>query len=520
MTATISPDQFLDPLWRLHNLYFIIDKHSKKVLFQPNAAQLDFIQNMHTRNVILKARRLGFTTVCCLAYLDDCIFNPNVSAALIAHKLDDAEKIFTTKVKFPYDNMDGGLKAQRSLRRETTSELVFSNNSQISVTNSARSGTLNWLHISEYGKICSQYPDKAREIRTGSFPAAEQGCITIESTAEGEGGDFHERTLRAQLMEVQGVTLTRKDFRSFFYPWWADPNSILPRSNVPISPDDEAYFEKTELEIMADPLLAKRFSGHFTPEQKNWWVTEQVEQGADMKREYPATPKEAFEQALEGAIYADNIAYAYKHGHIGSFPLDNRFPVNTFWDLGRSHGNALAVWMEQDINNIPRFVGYYEKEGEWIDQHLRNLKDWGAERGVTWGKHYWPHDGDRQELWLPEGTLAVAGRLGFQPSVVDRTSNIWESIQIARRRFAQCRWDADACKVGISRLKSYRKERDEVRQVWRDHPHHGPESNGSDAYRTFSESGHLPPARITVDPGDGHKRKFYDRGTTESWLTA
>jgi hypothetical protein len=238
-----------------------------------------------------------------------------------------------------------------------------------------------------------------------------------------------------------------------------------------------------------------------------------------MKREYPATPTEAFEQALEGAIFADHIAFAYKHDHIGAFPFDSRFPVNTFWDLGRSHGNATAVWLEQDIDNQPRFVGYYEKEGEWIDQHLRNLREWGNERGVTWGKHYMPHDGDVEPLWLPEGTLALMGKLGFTPAIVTRAANKWESIQVARRRFPQCRFDADGCKVGLSRLKRYRKEWDERRGVWRDHPYHGPESNGADAFRTFAESGHAPGPAIRLDATDAHKRRFYERETSGSWLT-
>jgi hypothetical protein len=66
-----------------------------------------------------------------------------------------------------------------------------------------------------------------------------------------------------------------------------------------------------------------------------------------MKREYPSTPDEAFEQALEGAYFAHQLAAAAKQGRIGSFPLDVRTPVNTFWDLGRHHEypeSALA-WM-------------------------------------------------------------------------------------------------------------------------------------------------------------------------------
>jgi hypothetical protein len=138
------------------------------------------------------------------------------------------------------------------------------------------------------------------------------------------------------------------------------------------------------MDIRADTLLNSAFTG-FTQAQKNGGGTEEFTQGGDMRREYPATPSEAFEQALEGAIYADHLAFAYKHNHIGSYPLDNRFPVNTFWDLGRSHGNATAIWLEQDIQSQPRMVGYFEFEGEMIDQILRKLKEWAIENNVHRG---------------------------------------------------------------------------------------------------------------------------------------
>jgi hypothetical protein len=40
------------------------------------------------------------------------------------------------------------------------------------------------------------------------------------------------------------------------------------------------------------------------------------------------------------------------------------------------------------------------------------LRDWAAERGVTFGEHYWPHDGDRESLPLEGGTLGVAAKAG------------------------------------------------------------------------------------------------------------
>ena len=58
-----------DRFWRLNNLYFITDKQGKKVRFRMTQEQIDYFQGMHTRNIILKARQLGFTTLVCICLL-------------------------------------------------------------------------------------------------------------------------------------------------------------------------------------------------------------------------------------------------------------------------------------------------------------------------------------------------------------------------------------------------------------------------------------------------------------------
>jgi hypothetical protein len=81
------------------------------------------------------------------------------------------------------------LKAARPMSRDSADELVFANNSSIRVSTSMRSGTLQYLHVSEYGQLCSRYPDKAREIRTGALNTVQAGQVVfIESTAEGREG--------------------------------------------------------------------------------------------------------------------------------------------------------------------------------------------------------------------------------------------------------------------------------------------------------------------------------------------
>ena len=120
-------------------------------------------------NAILKARQLGFTTFIQLFMLDAAVFNKNVRAGTIAHNLLDAQTIFRDKVKFPYDQLPETVRASVPTITDSATELVLANNSSIRVGTSLRSGTLQYLHVSEYGKLCAKYPEKAREVRTGAL---------------------------------------------------------------------------------------------------------------------------------------------------------------------------------------------------------------------------------------------------------------------------------------------------------------------------------------------------------------
>ena len=105
--------QLADRCWRLNNLYTIQTKEGKKAPFHLNWAQTALLEGLHECSLILKARQLGFTTFIQIFMLDACLFNSNIRAGTIAHRLDDARVIFRDKVKFPYDNLPDMLKAAR-----------------------------------------------------------------------------------------------------------------------------------------------------------------------------------------------------------------------------------------------------------------------------------------------------------------------------------------------------------------------------------------------------------------------
>ena len=481
----VDQDQFLDPRWRLCNLYKITDKAGNAVQFRPNESQLAFLDDIHSLNIILKARQLGFTTLCSLIYLDACIFTPNTRAGVIAHKLDDAKVIFRDKIKFPYDNLDEGLRAVVATKQDSADTLTLANNSSIRVSTSMRSGTLQYLHISEFGKICSQYPEKAREIVTGALNAVEAGqFVAIESTAEGQEGKFYEMVQDARKKAAGGAELTSLDYKFHFYPWWNDSSYRIPSANLYLGSDDQEYFEKLEAShgIKTDA------------EQRAWYVKKAEVQGGDMRREYPSTPDEAFEQALEGAYFAHELLAAAKQKRIGAFPFVPSAPVNTFWDLGRNDLNT--IWLHQFVDGYHRFIGYYENSGEFIGHYISWLKEWASERNAVFGEHYIPHDGDRQSLWLEGGTLAVMEGLKFRPNVVERPANKAESISAARSKLAQSVFDEAGCAAGLKRLRAYRKEWDDLRGVWKDKPRHDEASHGADGYQTFATSDYDPPREM------------------------
>ena len=122
--SSLTVEQMTDALtykwFRLNSLYHIKDKGGKKILFEPNKEQELFYLGYHGRDIILKARQLGFTTFKMISDLDDCLFTENHSAGCICHNLDDAKDIFRNKIKFAYQNITEG---QRELLRSVGYEL-------------------------------------------------------------------------------------------------------------------------------------------------------------------------------------------------------------------------------------------------------------------------------------------------------------------------------------------------------------------------------------------------------------
>lgn len=471
-----SKEKLGDREWRLSNLYWIKDKSGNKIKFKPNWAQRNLYDNRHYFNVILKARQLGFTTFIMIYFLDACLFNSNHSAGVIAHNLDDAQKLFRDKIKFAYDSLHPAIKEIRPARSDSARTLEFSNGSSIYVGTSLRGGTNQKLLVSEYGKISAKYPEKAKEIKTGALNTVEAGQqIFVESTAEGKVGEFWDLCERARKLKDSGKKLARLEPKAFFFAWYRNPEYVANNDEVDnyvLSAELTEYFYQLE----EDEIF-------LTDNQKVWYAIKSEQQGEDMTQEYPSTPEEAFQGSLEGAYYTKQMKKVRERGQICSVPYDSRFPVYTWWDLGTA--DMMTCWFYQQVRGRHNFIDYYENSDEGWEHYAKVL----VEKKYNYKVHKFPHDGTKRMRGAQLFTdKQAAVDCGIRPiKIAPRTDNAHnEVVNTCQPILVNCWFDEVKCAKGILHLDNYRKRWCKATSMFLKEHIHDEASHGADGFRTFA----------------------------------
>lgn len=468
---------FSDRRWRLNNLYHIEDKLGNVVKFKLNTAQSKLLDDLHDLNIILKARQMGFSTFILVLALDCCIFNSHFDAGLIADTLDNAKGLLT-RIKFAYERMPSDIRAVVTITTDNAQQIEFSNNSSVEVGVSLRSSTKNFLHISEYGKICAKQPDKAKEIKSGALNTMARGQLGfIESTAEGRGGDFYDKVQQAQQIIDMGRDPHTMEWKFHFFAWWQDPEYSTD-SPVTITKELQEYFA----------ALVAEHGITLTDGQQWWYAAKLKEQGDDMWKEYPSTPDEAFKAAKDGAYFAKEIRNLRVLKRIGDWPFDPGLPVNTFWDWGIN--DSTSIWLHQQVAGRNRFVGFYENSGEGPAHYADWLDKWRAVRSARFGVHYAPHDFDSRRPGTYGEVITLKGifkGLGYDMQIVERCLDKKTSIQNARTKLPSCEFHESETETGLTHLESFSREWDDKHGVWKSTHRHDEHSHPADAYMTFAD---------------------------------
>lgn len=450
--------------------------------FRPNAAQIAFMQSLHYRNIILKARQLGFTTLIAILWLDHALFNADQRCCIIAHTEKDAKRILRDKVRFAYDRLPDWLRASMPLEREAAEEILFAhNNSAIEVTVSARSGTFHRLHISEMGKVAAKHPQKALEIVTGSLPSVpKHGVAVIESTAEGSEGEFHDMATRAEALAQMGRDITPAEWAFHFFPWWKAAEYQVDPEGVILTAADHEYFDKVE--ALTGTTL--------TLPQRAWYVQRRENDFSGdaelMWREMPSTSAECWQKSTEGTFYANQLARARVEGRITRLSHVQQTVVHTFWDIGA--GDGTGVWLMQHIGTQHRFLRYIEGWSEGYAYYVKQLR----ETGWLFGVHHLPHDADQSRQLEHKVGKPIEMLQELAPdwkfNIVPRVHELQHGIDLTRAKFAEAWFDEEGCKEGLEHLALYRKKWNARIGVWGNDPEKlTGHSEAADALRQWAQ---------------------------------
>lgn len=467
-------ERLKDPLVRICNLYWIEDADGNEVKFFPNEAQCAVLYAVYIegekRIAIPKARQLGFSTLIAIIEFDEAHFcgpGKTVRAVIIDATGPDAQAKLA-KIKFAWERLPYELKD--ALDVDNKAEMKFGNGSTILAGLRARGKTPQVVHISEWGPIAYDDPQRSEEILTGVLQAASgnNALVFAESTHKGgKGGDWYELIKRS--LSTPPEFRTVKDFRVMFFPWYLEPRYSLAGDIRQLDKEAKIYFLKKEAQISL--LLGRPFQ--FTDGQKLFYFQKRRELGRKIYAEFPTTLEECWMVPIVGAIYGPEVDQARQAGRINANILHwDGFPVYSTFDIGAPVNTNCWLWQQigDRINYLECLRGGDDcnTPAEWA----KRLK----EKPYSYGGHFLPHDGET--LWAKLLREAELKGVVCLPRPVDE----WDNINDALTSFSRCFFNEAGCEWGLDSLEAFRAKEEADGQTIRNVPVHDWASHASTAF--------------------------------------
>lgn len=268
-----------DPRYFVETFCWIIDKNRVKVPFILNPAQAKYYENRSQFDLILKARKQGFSSLIEAIWLHACLFQDNVRAVVLSHEMEATKRHFD-RIRYYLETMGNGddLKFVVDLDEDSQKQLKFpQNNSSFWIGTAGsrafgRGDDITHLHLSEVAHYQNQ------DVLTSALEACVPNAYRVmETTANGVGEAFH------RLWQEAKDEQSGSPWEAHFFSWFEDPTNkaALPTGvNIRFT-DQEKRMEKAY---------------KLSDEQIYWYRTKRASLADKslMPQEYPCTDSEAF----------------------------------------------------------------------------------------------------------------------------------------------------------------------------------------------------------------------------------
>lgn len=469
-------------LWRLNNLYHIVDKHGNNIKFNMRFAQfmVHGARMKHPRCLILKSRQQGISTYFLVDYFDDALFIPNTNCGLMSQDSASA-KTLLERVKHLWDYMDPDIIRHIGVSKgkDNTSEITFSNGSNMYVRTSFRSATLHRLHVSEWGKIANKNPERTKETKTGTLQAINpKNPVAIESTAEGPN-EF--KTMWDQAVaQLEKGNLAAKDFYPIFLSWLDDPdcNEDVDQDMIP---EAEVYFKHIE----------SKTGRELTRTQRNFWISQYRELGGDIYQEYPGVPEDAFSASRDGTYYSKLFlnAVILRDRRVKDLYHEG-LDLYVSMDLGRNDLTVLTFFqwhrLPTSVSKVGgelRIVDEYKNSGEDLSHYTDYLKEYTRSKDRQIHTVILPHDVRVVDLTAKgRSRLDIIHDEGITNTYVLAKSDVAGAIQLVRSYIPHLIIDS-SCAYLDSCFMKYTKVWDPITENWKNEPKRDIYAHGADSVK-------------------------------------
>jgi hypothetical protein len=280
MSLTIEQaiERCKDPMFFIERFFYIVDKQRKRVPFKFNPPQKKYFSSRSFNDLILKARKEGFSSLIEAIWLHACMFFPNIRAVTLSHEMESTKRHFD-RVRYYLENMGTASRPfVIELDEDTQKQIKFPETKSSYWIGTAgakafgRGDDITHLHLSEVAHYENQ------DVLTSALEACVPGAWKVmETTANGVGEAFHE------MWQAAKDPASGSPWKTHFFAWFDDPTN---QNELP----QQLNFKVFEIE------RKMKETHNLSREQVFWYRLKKAEMPdkAMMPQEYPCTDQEAF----------------------------------------------------------------------------------------------------------------------------------------------------------------------------------------------------------------------------------
>ncbi len=276
------------------DLLEIVPKDGQRCTFKPWPAQRAFDAARTGRDIVLKARQVGFTTFEQARDVWHFLTRPGARVVATCQSLTDhgPQKNLSKNFQIFFESLrNQGIKLKFSTETATRWELGDSTlvieeagASEAAASKKGRSGRISRLHLTETAFY--EYADETLNAMLECVSDPSTGSeIVSESTPNGAAGLFFE--------QCQAARDGRSAYRFHFLPWFAHPEYTTPPNGHVVEPVTDRERQLVRLGVTPGQLLWFRHK-----------VADKTQDKAD--QEYPTDPETCF--LVSGRTFFDRSA--------------------------------------------------------------------------------------------------------------------------------------------------------------------------------------------------------------------